>query len=104
MLLAIRHMWSSIKNIAPKILEQKGLRQKVQTSLVIKEANQLLAEMLGDQTQDKIRIIFYKDKTLTLAVLVDELMQALTEHQADFISELNKRLKEKAVDKLKFLY
>lgn len=96
--------WNSIKNIAPKILEARGLKAKVHSSLIIKEANQLLAELLGDETQDKIRAVYWKDNVLTLAVLADELMTALKEHEADFKGELNQRLKEPAVDKLKFLY
>lgn len=96
--------WSSIKNIAPKILEAKGLSQKVHSSLIIKEANQLLYELFGEESVDKIRAVYWKDDCLTLAVLADELMQALKEHEDTFKSELNQRLKESAVDKLKFLY
>lgn len=95
--------WSSIRDVASKNLHNKGISNKVQESLVIDMANQLILDLFTKQAENIARAIYWSNSRLTIAVLSDGLYQEIESQQDQFMKILNNRFERKVVSEIKFL-
>ena len=95
--------WSNIKDIANYSLEKKGIKDQLQESLVISEANKLIVDFFGSDFQDKARAIYFSSGVLTVAVLSDDLHGQMKSQSAEFVAVLNNKFSDNIVSTLKFL-
>ena len=95
--------WNTFKDVVSEQLEKKGMTYQMQESLVLVEANALLAEFFGKEHQDKARAVYWKDNVLTVAVLIDELAEKLDNNKQEFIDNLNNKFTSILVDEIRFL-
>lgn len=95
--------WSSIKDIAKKNLHQKGISNKVQESLVVDMANQLIVDLFTKQAENTARAVYMSNSRLTIAVLSESLYQEIESQSEQFINILNNRFERKVVEEIKFL-
>lgn len=95
--------WNSFKDIASKNLQQKGITPQIQESLIIETANQILLDIFGQEVKDKVRVVYWKNNTLTMAVLSDEILEAIKNKQVDFIDQLNQKFETQVVQDINYL-
>lgn len=95
--------WSAFKDLAQSRLYEKGLHNKVQDSLVISEANYIILNFFGAESHVKARAIYFKQGTLTIAVLSQSLWAELESQKQEFVIILNDKLGKAVVKDLKFL-
>jgi|GEM_PF-1592922 len=95
--------WNSFKDLADSVVSKKGIKKKIEESLVIESANSLIIKFLSDNAHDKIRAIYFKSGTLTIAALDDKLLKDLLHDKDLFLSSLNSKLGENIVDDLNIL-
>jgi len=95
--------WFNIKDVANSSLEKKGIKDQLQGSLIIAEANKLLVDFFGEDFQDKARAIYFKEGVLTIAVLSDDLFGQMKSQEEEFIAILNNKFADNIVSTLKFL-
>lgn len=89
--------WNSFKDLAQTKATQQPVYQQAQSSLVITEANKLIAELFP-ASANKAQAVYLKDKTLTMAVLTDNLAIDLLNKKQDFLQKLNKKFNNTVVD------
>lgn len=95
--------WQSLKDIANNSLDQKGIKLRVQESLVVDQANSIIGSFFGPEAQTKARAVYWRDGELTLAVLCKSLYVEIESQQGQFIRILNNRFSDIVVYRLKFL-
>ena len=95
--------WTNIKDLADSSLEKKGIKEKASQALLLSQANELLAEIFGADSLEKVRAVYWQDGELSIAVLSDDLYHSLLEQKDFFISRLNDRQAYKTVSTLRFL-
>ena len=95
--------WNTFKDVASEQLHKKGMTDQMQESLVLVEANALLAEFFGQEHKDKVRAIYWKDNVLTVAVLIDGLAKKLDNNKQEFIDKLNNKFTNILVSEIRFL-
>ncbi len=95
--------WNSIKDLAQQRIEDKGMNTKIQESLVIEQANSIVADFFGKEAAKKARAVYFKNGLLTIAVLSRELCTEIESQKGEFINILNHKLAEDIVYDLRFL-
>lgn len=95
--------WNSFKDLADSAINKKGIRKKVEESLVIESANSLLIKFLSDKAHDKIRAVYFKGGVLTIAALDDKLLKDFLSDKDLFLSSLNSKLGDNTVEDLNIL-
>lgn len=95
--------WFNIKDVADYSLEKKGIKNQLQESLVIKEANKLIVEFFAEDAKDKARAIYFSSGVLTIAVLSDDLHGQMKSQEEKFVAILNSKFLDNIISSLKFL-
>lgn len=95
--------WNSFRDVAGKVVKQKGLNKQIEDSLVLQSANQLLDNFLSTQAQEKVRAVYFRAGVLSIAVLDDNLLKKLLSDKDLFVASLNSKLGDAIVDNLNFL-
>lgn len=95
--------WNSFKDLADRAISQKGLKKKIEESLVLDHANRLLIKFLSNQAKDKISAVYFKSGILTIAALDNSLLEQMMKDKDIFIASLNAKLEDHIVEKLNFL-
>ncbi|RJQ33639.1 DUF721 domain-containing protein [Candidatus Parcubacteria bacterium] len=95
--------WQSLKDIANTSLDNKGIKKKVQGSLVISQANDIIGNFFGEQAKARARAVYWRDGVLTIAVLNSDLFAEIESQEEQFIRILNNRFSEIVVYTLRFL-
>ena len=95
--------WNSFKDVAGKVVKQKGLNKQIEESLVLQAANQFLDNFLSEVARAKVSAVYFRAGTLSIAVLDDNLLKNLLNDKDLFIASLNSKLGDSIVDSLNFL-
>lgn len=95
--------WQSLKDIASDSLDNKGIKTKVQGSLIVDQANDIIGNFFGKEAKAKARAIYWRDGVLTIAVLNRGLFVEIESQEDQFIRILNNRFSEIVVSRLRFL-
>ena len=95
--------WISFKDMAQDRLQQKGITNKLQESLIVDQANYIIGHFFGAEAHGKAQAIFYKNGILTIAILSNSLFSEIESQKQEFLIILNNKFEEKVVDDLKFL-
>jgi len=95
--------WNSFKDLADKVVSQKGIKNQIQESLVLESANITLVDILSKIAKDRLSAIYFKNGILTIAVLDDSLLKKLTADKDLFLNTLNSKLGDNIVEDLNFL-
>ena len=95
--------WLSINEQLNKNLIQKGIKKKVDEFLVITLANELIEEIWGIELQQKVRVVYFKDNILVVAILSNIIEEEFKFHKDNFIKKINNKLGNNVVKNLRFL-
>lgn len=95
--------WNAFKDLAKKRLQSKGINSKIQESLVIEQANNIIVVFFGEEAHNKARAVYFKEGILTIAVLSNSLFNEIDSQKQEFINILNNKLGEELVTDLRFL-
>ena len=83
--------WFNIKEQLNKNLRLKGIEEKVQESLVIDLANNLMIEIWGIEIEKKARVIYFRNNILIIAILYKQIEEEFEFHKDNFIKHLNRK-------------
>jgi len=95
--------WLSINEQLNKNLIQKGIKKKVDEFLVITLANELIEEIWGIELQQKVRVVYFKNNILVVAILSNIIEEEFKFHKDNFIKKINNKLGNNVVKNLRFL-
>ncbi len=95
--------WLNINEQLNKNLIQKGIKKKVDEFLVITLANELIEEIWGVELQQKVRVVYFKNNILVVAILSNIIEEEFKFHKDNFIKKINNKLGNNVVKNLRFL-
>ena len=95
--------WQSLKDIASDSMDNKGIRLKIQGSLVVSQANDIIGNFFGSEAQIKARAVYWREGVLVIAILCKDLHVEIETQQDQFIRILNNRFSDIVVYRLRFL-
>ena len=95
--------WLNINEQLNKNLIQKGIKKKVDEFLVITLANELIEEIWGAELQQKVRVVYFKNNILVVAILSNIIEEEFKFHKDNFIKKINNKLGNNVVKNLRFL-
>ncbi len=93
----------SLGNLLRLKTEQSPLLRSVNAAMIVEIANQILPELIGVKAAENAQVVFFKDRTLTLACLSSVIAQEIKLYEEQYIALLNKKCGQNIVDKIKYL-
>lgn len=95
--------WNSLGDLAHKNIDNKGIKNKIQYSLILDEANKLVIDFLGKEAKQKVRVLYLKEGVLTIAILADEMVKEFENRKQAFIEMLNDNIGQETVKDVRFM-
>ncbi|MDD5040148.1 MAG: DUF721 domain-containing protein [Patescibacteria group bacterium] len=96
-------MVTSIKDILQSSLQKAGIADQVNAAVVCNEFNRIMEELFGTQISGKVKALYVKNRTLTLAVMSSAVGQELKLKERELIEKLEKKVGKNRVERLRFL-
>ncbi|MBU1613367.1 MAG: DciA family protein [bacterium] len=93
----------SLGNILNFKAKRSPIMRSVVASMVVEKANHVLANMFGEHIIDFARAVYLKNKALTVACLSSVSAQEIRLHESKIVEEINKKMGDSVVDKIKYL-
>jgi hypothetical protein len=93
----------SIKNLLDDSIRKAGISDQVEASIVCEEFNKIALEILGEQVKGKLKALYVKNQTLTIAVMSSSIGQEIKLHEAAILEKLNQKTGPNKVERLRFL-
>jgi hypothetical protein len=93
----------SIKNLLGESIRNAGISDQVGAAVICGEFDKIILEILGEQIKDKIRALYVKNKTMTIAVMSASMGQEIKLHEQEILDKLNKKAGPNKVERLRFL-
>ncbi|MBN1326067.1 DUF721 domain-containing protein [Candidatus Falkowbacteria bacterium] len=92
-----------IKKLLQKRIKQTGLSKNIRTSLLIQEFEKIIPEIIGDSASNKIKPLFIKNGTLTVACLSSAVMAEINLKKQLIINKINKKFDTLALKNIRFI-
>ncbi|MFA5052061.1 MAG: DUF721 domain-containing protein [Patescibacteria group bacterium] len=96
-------MATPLKDLLKGSVNQAGIGEQVGAAVVCVEFDKIILEVLGDQIKDKVRALYVKNGTLTVAVLSSAIGQEIKLHEQEILEKLSKKAEGRGVNRLRFL-
>lgn len=95
--------FQKLENLLPKSVKKAGIVNQVSAAIVCDKFIKVLNEVFDERVTKKVKPMYIKNKTLTIAVLNSVLAQEIKLHEPEILEKLNEKGKEKVVESLRFL-
>jgi len=92
-----------LENLLDKSIKKAGIGKQLDSSKILDEFNQVGQKVFGEATMKKIKPLYLKNNTLSVACLSSVLAERLKSQERRVLEELNRPYKEKVVERLRFL-
>lgn len=100
------HLYMSfniISNILNKNLQKRSwLTKQIQATLICEEFDKIIQEKWEHKIINKVKAIYFKNNTLTIASLSSVTAQEIKLHEQEILEKINKKF-EKAVERIRYL-
>jgi hypothetical protein len=83
--------------------KRSALMRGVAESMALEEANKLLISIFGETAKNNCQPVFIKNKILSLACLSSVLEEQIKARETEIVSNLNKKLGDQIIEKVRFL-
>lgn len=80
-----------------------GLEKEMLAALVIEEFKKILTKKFGPKILNKVKILHFKNQTLSLSVLSSVIAQEIKLNEEKFLKKINQKFGKKIVDSIRFL-
>ena len=92
-----------IRHLLDKSIKKAGINKQLDSVKILGEFNKVGQKMFGEQVMKKIKPLYLKDNTLSVACLSSVLAEKLKARERRVLAELNRPYKRKVVERLRFL-
>lgn len=96
-------MINTIKNLLSGSIQRSGVAPQIEASVVCEEFNKIALEILGEAVRDKVKGLYVKNQTLTIAVMSASIGQEIKLHEHEILEKLNAKTGKNKVERLRFL-
>jgi len=95
--------WQKLENLLPKSIKKAGVDSQVSAAVICDDFIKVLSEVFDERVTKKVKPMYIKNKTLTIAVMNSVLAQEIKLHEPEILKKMNVPGKEKIVERLRFL-
>ena len=95
-----------MQNLSQILKKQKNLSplwRRVNASLIVEEANKILAGLLGAETLKHANAVYFKNNALTFTCLSSTFAQEIRLNQNKIITALNNKFGSNTITNIKYL-
>ncbi|MEK9129786.1 MAG: DciA family protein [Patescibacteria group bacterium] len=96
-------MFQPLSVFLPAALKKAKIKEQVDAIIICEEFNQIIQDIWDEKIFNQIKVISYKNKILTIAILSSVLASELQLKQEEIIKKINFKFKKNIVKKLYFL-
>ena len=93
----------SLGNILGNKSHQSFLMRGVAGAMAIEEASKILISIFGETAGNSCQVVAVKNKILTVACLSSVLEEQIKVREKEIVDNINEKLKEVAIEKIRFL-
>jgi len=95
--------FSTIENILNKNIQKKsGLTKQIQATLICEKFDKIIQEKWGNKIIDKVKAIYFKNNTLTIASLSSVASQEIKLHEKKILEKINEKF-DNSVERIRYL-
>ncbi|MBU4360718.1 DUF721 domain-containing protein [Candidatus Parcubacteria bacterium] len=95
--------FSTIGKILNKNLQKRsGLAKQIHATLICEEFDKIIAKKWGQKIINKVKAMYFKDNTLTIASLSSVAAQEIKLHEQKILEKINLKF-ENAVKQIRYL-
>ena len=92
-----------VQNLLPRMVQRAGISRQLEASMVCEAVDKEIKRIFGDRLGGQAKALYYRENTLTLAVLNSVLAQEIRFREAEMLDFLNKRFGEGKVERIRYL-
>lgn len=92
-----------LENLLDRSVKKAGLKSQIESVKILDEFNEIGEKVLGEKIMKKIKPLYLKNSTLSIACLSSVLAEKLKSQERRMLEELNRPYKKKVVERLRFL-
>lgn len=96
-------MFKDIKTILPKSAKKIGIHNQVKAELVEKFFAEELERVLTSNLLEKVKVLYFKDETITLACLSEPIVFRLQQHEGEIMRKVNRQIGNNHLRKVRYL-
>lgn len=89
--------------ILPKNIKKSGISESVRASMICEAVDKELIRIFGEDMGSKAKALYFRNKTLTLAVLSSVLAQEIRFREGEIISYLDNKFGMGVVERIRYL-
>lgn len=94
--------FKSLKDDLTKRVQQTGISEEVEASLVLEKVTSVLKRLFGDDVDKKMKPLYVKRGVLTVSCLSSVAAQELKLHEREIIQDVNTHFGKSVVDRVRF--
>lgn len=92
----------SIGKILPANIKQSKIGRQIEAAMVIKELEQILCSMFGNNITFKIKIVSFRDRIFKLSSISSIIAQEIHLRERKILSRVNEKFGENTAEKIRF--
>lgn len=92
----------SIGKILPANIKQSKIGRQIEAAMVIKELEQILCSMFGENILVKVKVVSFKDRIFKLSSISSIIAQEIHLRERKILSRVNEKFGENTAEKIKF--
>lgn len=96
-------MAEQIGSLLNKTINKAGISEQVGAAVVCDQFNKIVIEVLGQNIKDKVKALYVKNKTLSVAALSSVVGQEIKLHEQEILEKLVVKVGKNKVERLRFL-
>ena len=92
-----------LEQLLPKSVKKADITNQLDSAKILVEFNEVAKKVFGESIMKKIKPLYLKNGTLSVACLSSVLGERLKNQERKVLAELNRPYREKVVERLRFL-
>ena len=96
-------MFKDLKAILPKSIKRAGISKQIKETEILTFFQDELDRVLEPELLERVRVLYFKDKIITLAVLSEEIAQKIRFYEKEILGNINELLEKQEVEKVRYL-
>lgn len=92
-----------LEQLLPKSIKKAGISHQLDSLKILEEFNKVAKKIFGEEVMKKIKPLYLKNGTLSIACLSSVLGERLKSQEKRVLAELNRPYKKEMVERLRFL-
>jgi len=97
------YMAIPLKDLLQKSINKAGVSEQVGAAVVCNEFNKIIQDILDPKLVKRVKAMYVKNKTLTVAVLSSVVGQEIKLYEREILERLEKKVGENIVERIRFL-